>query len=129
MTIIKSLASIHIINLSIEVINGCNEWERTCKQKLILNITIEFDQKAAVASDSIKETLDYRAIKNRIIDEVSSTSYFLLETLTDRVLQIVMEYPLVIGATVRIDKPHALTHAESVSIEMNAKREDLKTPR
>jgi D-erythro-7,8-dihydroneopterin triphosphate epimerase len=123
MAITKSFASIHITDLALEVINGCNEWERTCKQKIILNIKIEFDQKNAVASDSIRETVDYRAIKNRIIDEASSTSYFLLETLTDRVLQIVMESPLVTGATVRIDKPHALSHAESVSIEMNARKE------
>jgi FolB domain-containing protein len=119
----KSLASIHITNLVMEVIIGCYEWERTCKQKIILNITIEFDHKDAVASDSIKKTLDYKTLKNRIVEDVSSTSYFLLETLTDRVLQITMEHPLVESATVRIDKPHALSHAESVSIEISARKE------
>jgi D-erythro-7,8-dihydroneopterin triphosphate epimerase len=46
----------------------------------------------------------------------------LLETLTKKLLDMIMEDERVSSAKVRVDKPHALRFAESVSFEMEAKR-------
>jgi len=121
--ITKTNAVIHITNLSLQAIIGCNEWERLKKQDIIINITMEFDHRAATQSDNLDTTLDYRGIKKRIVSEISNSSFMLLEKLSDHVLDIIMSYDKVLKATVRIDKPHALRFADSVSVEVSAKRE------
>jgi D-erythro-7,8-dihydroneopterin triphosphate epimerase len=122
--ITKTNATIRITNLTLQAIIGCNEWERLKKQEIVINISMEFDYRAAAQSDNLTTTLDYRGIKKRIISEIDNSSFMLLEKLTDHVLNIVMSYEKVISATVRIDKPHALRFADSVSIEVSAQRKE-----
>lgn len=123
MGIKKSYAVIRIKNLSLQTIIGCNDWERVRKQNVIINISIVFDQSHAVDGDSLKDTINYKALKNRIMEEVGNSSFFLLEKLTDHVLEIILSDSRVLNAIVKIDKPEALSHAESVSVEISGQRE------
>lgn len=45
-----------------------------------------------------------------------------MEVLTKRILDTIMEDKKVTWARVEVDKPHALRFAESVSMEMEARR-------
>lgn len=123
MKIEKSQAIIRIKDLKLQTIIGCNDWERHKRQDIIINISMSFDHHDAVASDSIQCTVNYKEIKDRIIEEAEITSFYLLEKLTDHLLNIVMSYPAVSAASVRVDKPGALSFADSVSVEIGAKRE------
>ena len=120
--ITKTNATIRITNLALQVIIGCNEWEREKKQDIIINISMEFDHRCAAQSDDLSTTLDYRGIKKRIISEINNSSFMLLEKLTDHILDIIMSNERVLTATVRVDKPRALRYADSVSIEISAQR-------
>ncbi len=111
-------ATIRITDLSLRAIIGINDWEREQKQDIIINIALDFDAAAPARSDDVKDTIDYKSLKQRIMRFVESSEYFLLEKLTDQVLGIVLEDPKVLSAWVRIDKPAALRFAKSVSVEM-----------
>ena len=117
------MATIRITNLKLRAIIGIYDWEREHKQDVIINITMDFDAAKACASDAIEDTLDYKTITKRIITEVEASDFFLLEKLTQFILDIVMDYSLVQEATVRVDKPFALRFADSVSIELHKKKE------
>ena len=117
------MATIRITNLRLRTIIGIYEWERKHKQDIVINVTIEFDATKASKSDNIDDTIDYKAITKNIIKEVEASEFFLLERLTDMVLQITMKHPQVVKATVRIDKPVALRFADSVSMELSANNE------
>lgn len=123
MRVKKSLATVHISNLSLETTIGWNTWEQQQKQNVIINITFDFDQTAAVESDELNDTVDYRALKNKIRREVESTSFKLLEKLADHILEVVMSDERVVSATIKVDKPHALSLADSVSVKISAERE------
>ena len=116
------MATIRITNLKLRTIIGTNDWERECKQDVLINVKIDFDATRASESDNIKDTIDYKAITKRIISEVEPSSFFLLEKLAKCILIIVMKNPLVKEATVRIDKPLALRFADSVSVELSEKQ-------
>ena len=116
------MATIRITDLSLRTIIGTNDWERTNKQDVIINVVIEYNAQKAAQSDNIKDAVDYKVITKKIIKEVESSQYGLLEKLTDAILRIVMEDQKVHAATVRIDKPFALRFARSVSLELSAKR-------
>jgi D-erythro-7,8-dihydroneopterin triphosphate epimerase len=123
MTIIKSAAVTKITNLRLQTVIGCNDWERNTRQEIIVNIEMTFNPQAAIESDRLEATLDYRAVKKRIIASVSASSFNLLESLTAHILDLIMEYPLVQSARVTVDKPKALRFADSVSIALSAQRE------
>jgi D-erythro-7,8-dihydroneopterin triphosphate epimerase len=114
--------TIRITDLLLRTIIGNNEWERSAPQDVIITIEIVFDASKAAASDSIKDTIDYKKLKRRIIVEVENSSFNLLESLTNMVLSIVMEEPRTKKAVVRIEKPGALRYARTVSVEMSDQR-------
>jgi len=117
-----ALAKLHITDLLLRTVIGDNQWEREVKQDVIINITCEFDASKAAATDALADTVNYKSMKKKIIAELESSSYRLLEKLTSRVLELVLEDARVLSATVRVDKPQALRYAKSVAIEMCGKR-------
>lgn len=119
----REMATIRITNLRLRTVIGVNDWERACRQDVVVNIKIGFDAGKACESDAIKDTVDYKAMTKRIIEEVEAASFFLLEKLAKRIVDIVMESPSVEEAAVRVDKPLALRFADSVSVELSRRKE------
>ncbi len=111
------MAIIRITDLKLKTIIGINAWERTTKQDVILNLQLNFDSSKAAQTDNINDTIDYKALKKRIIELVKASKFFLLEKLVEEVLSLIMSDPKILQATVRIDKPKALRFAKSVSVE------------
>jgi len=117
------MATIKITNLKLRTIIGIHDWERKHKQDIVINVTIQFDAAKACKSDAIEDTVDYKAITKQIIKDVEASDFFLLEKLAKLILNIAMNNPSVHEAAVRVDKPFALRFADSVSIELNQKRD------
>ncbi len=111
-----------IENLRLRTIIGINDWERTQKQEVVINLEAEFDGSKAGETDRIEDTVDYKKMNKRIIGVVESSQFFLLEKLVDTILKLVMEDPKIRRAKVKVDKPQALRFADSVSIEASAER-------
>ncbi len=109
-----------IDELRAEAIIGIHRHERKTKQPILINLDIEI--KHEVKDDEIKTTLDYEDLSNRIVDFVETSSFNLLETLVEKVLDIIFEYDMVTAAEVEIEKPQALKSAQSVSVISNRKR-------
>jgi FolB domain-containing protein len=116
------MATIRITNLKLRTVIGANDWERNCKQDIIINIKIDFDASTAAHSDDLKDTLDYKALTKQIIQMVEASQFFLLEKLAKKILTIVMNNPLVEKVKVRVDKPLALRFTDSVSVELEDKK-------
>ena len=114
---------IRIKNLRLRTITGINDWERKDLQDVVVNVEIAYDGSAAVESDDIDDSIDYKAITKRIIQEVEPSRFQLLDKLSGHILAILMEDERVQRATVEIDKPGALRFADSVSITCSAQRD------
>ena len=115
------MAIIRITDLSLKTIIGIFDWERKRKQKVVINVELEFNASKAVKTDNVDDTVDYKVITKKIIQHVGESKYFLLEKMAGSVLKIVLEDQRVKWAKVRIDKPGALRFARSVSVELEAK--------
>jgi D-erythro-7,8-dihydroneopterin triphosphate epimerase len=66
--------------------------------------------------------LDYKTITKKVIALVQDGRFKLLEVMTQKILDLIMEDKKVKRARVEVDKPHALRFARSVSVEMEARR-------
>jgi len=118
------MATIRISDLSLRAIIGTNDWEREKEQDILINVEIDFDASRAAQTDDIKDTVNYKEIKQNIIKLVEQSQFFLVEKLASEILNVVMQDSKVQKARVRIDKPQALRFAKSVSVELKQKREE-----
>ena len=114
--------TIRIKNLRLRTVIGIYDWEKKEPQDVIINVMFDFDGTRAAETDDIQYTVDYKRMKKRIIHEVESSAFQLIERLAQHILNIVMDDEKVDSARVEVDKPHALRFADSVSVTCSAVR-------
>ena len=113
------MSQIDIQDLHLRTIIGIFDWERTHKQDVLINITVDFDSTQAAKTDDIHDTVDYKTMNKKVIELVETSEFKLIETLADRILQVVLATKQVLSASVKVDKPGALRFAKSVGITVN----------
>ena len=91
--------------------HGASEAERSEEQPLDIDVRIEIDLSAAVASDRLERTLDYARLHERLVRTVRERSFHLLERLAAELLGIIFEDVRVAAAEVAIAKPQILEGA------------------
>jgi len=115
---------IYIQDLALRCIIGVYPEERRDKQDVIINVVLEADLQAAGLSDDLRNSVDYKSVKKRILEIVEGSDFNLVETLAERIAATCLEDPRVRRAVVRVDKPGALRFARSVAVEVDRARKD-----
>ncbi len=118
------LTEIHIKNLRLRTYIGFNEEERTKLQDVVINIKMQYDAREAMQSDEVADACDYKILNKKIIHLVENNRFNLLEKMASDIQKIIARDPLIMRASIEIDKPHALRFADSVSVKYHWKREN-----
>ncbi len=107
---------VYIRDLKIETVIGVNDWEREVHQTVSLDLEMATDIHTAAESDDIADTIDYKAVAKRIIAFVEGTEFQLVESLAERVTNIVRGEFGVRWVRLRVSKPGAVTGARDVGV-------------
>jgi dihydroneopterin aldolase len=110
--------------LTVECIVGIWDWERRVKQTVVIDLEMATDIRRAAASDHIDDTLDYKKVSKRLQSFVSESQFNLVETLTERIAQIVVTEFGVPWVKVRLNKRGALRGVRDVGIEIERTASD-----
>lgn len=113
-----SQAVINITNLRLRTFIGFNPEEQEKQQDIVINAEIHYPANKLCLNDDVENALNYKNIAKGIIKHVESGRFLLLEKLVSDVLEICHEHEWVTFAKVKIDKPHALRFADSVSLSL-----------
>ena len=113
---IKMEDIIYIKDLRIETIIGIFDWERKVKQEVSIDMEFPFDCKKAAATDSIEDTIDYKAITKGVIKFVEDSSFQLQETLAESIAALVKDEYGVKSIKLRVSKPGALRGSKDVGL-------------
>jgi len=113
---IKMEDIIYIKDLRIKTIIGIFDWERKVKQEVSIDIEFPFDCKKAAATDTIEDTIDYKAITKGVIKFVEDSSFQLQETLAESIASLVKNEYGVKSIKLRVSKPGALRGAKDVGL-------------
>ncbi len=114
---------VFIENLTIETVIGIFDWEREIRQTVSLDLEMDFDISKAAASDSIEDTLDYKAVAKRLIRFVEKSEFKLVEALAEECAQIVLnEFP-VGRLKLKLSKPGAVRGSSAVGVMIERSRE------
>ena len=107
---------IYIDDLKIETVVGIFDWERKIKQLVSINLQMATDIRQAAATDDIQYTLDYKTIAKRIIGFVEASEFFLVETLAEKIAELVMSEFQVPWLQLRLSKPGALRGSRDAGV-------------
>ncbi|KZX76427.1 D-erythro-7,8-dihydroneopterin triphosphate epimerase [Oleiphilus sp. HI0009] len=114
------LARIHVENLRLRTFIGFNQEELIKQQDVVINLWIDYPAHTACYSDDHHDALDYKVITKAVINLVEKGHFKLLEKLCSDILDIIMAHANVQIAQVKVEKPHALRFADSVSVTLSA---------
>ena len=108
--------TIFLRDLEVDATIGIFEWEKRIKQKVRIDLEMATNIATAAASDSIDDALDYKAISKRIIQFVEDSRYELIETLIEKVAEILLLEFSIPWVRVTISKPGAVRGSRNVGI-------------
>jgi len=107
---------IFLSDLRIETVIGIFDWERKIKQTVIFDLEMGADIKKSASSDHIDDTLDYKAVAKRVIQFVEGSEFQLVETLAEKVAQLILDEFSVPWIRLKLNKSGAIRGASGVGI-------------
>ena len=107
---------IFIRDLRIDTVIGIYDWERSIRQTVSLDLEMATDIRKAAASDAIDDTLNYKAVAKRIIAFVEESSFQLVETLAERIAELVLAEFGVPWLRLTLNKGGAVRGARGVGV-------------
>lgn len=107
---------IYISDLRIDTVIGIYDWERRTTQTIILDIEMGTDIKKAAATDTIENTLDYKAVTKRLISFVKESEFQLVETLAEKITEILLEEFAIPWCRLKLNKKGAVRGVRDVGI-------------
>ncbi|MBK7251973.1 MAG: dihydroneopterin aldolase [Gammaproteobacteria bacterium] len=113
---------IFLRGLEIECIIGFIEWERRVPQTVSIDLELPVDCRRAARTDSIADTLDYKAVAKRLIAFVEGSHYRLVETLAEHTARLVLEEFGVEWVRVSVNKPGAIRGSRDVGVTIERRR-------
>ena len=112
----QPMDKIYLTGLTVECIVGVWEWERQVKQTVVLDIEMALDIRKAAASDRLDDTIDYKKVSKRLLAFVGESQFQLVETLTERIAEIIVKEFHVPWVKVKLNKQGALRGSKDVGI-------------
>ena len=107
---------IYLKDLRIDTIVGIYEWERRTRQTVIFDIEMGADISKAARTDAIEDTLNYKAVAKRIISFVENSDCQLIETLAERVADILLQEFKVPWLRLSLNKQGAVRGVRDVGV-------------
>lgn len=114
--------TIFLHDLRVETIIGIWDWERKIRQTVSIDLEMGADIRAAAAADDIEHTLNYKLVAKRVQQYVTDSEFQLVETLAEKIAEIVLGEFEVPWVMVRISKPGAIRGARDVGVRIRRGR-------
>lgn len=107
---------IYLNDLRVDAVIGIYDWERRTKQTVILDIEMAADISKAARSDNIADALSYKAVAKRLSSYVSATEFALIETLAEKVAEILLNEFKTPWCRLKLNKKGAVRGACDVGV-------------
>jgi len=105
---------------------GIHKNEKINKQKIIFNIEINVNQNIYPDENDLSSIVDYEKITNKLKKLAKNKKYNFLESLAEDSFSEIFEDKRINSVKIKIEKPEAITNAESVGIEVFKSRNDYE---
>jgi len=118
-----STRRIFFSQLALDARIGILEHELRATQPLHIDAEIDVDILQPVQDQNLQTVLDYRLLRDAIVQECTQAHVNLLETLIEQVCnRLMQEFAEVQRVKIRISKPNAFSDCAAVGIELERSR-------
>lgn len=114
---------IFIHDLLLETIIGVHPWERDLRRTLRLDLELGADIYSAAATDRLEDTLDYQVVAQRISDFAAASDFQLVETLAERIADLLLQEFTVPWLRLTLHKPGAPSGAKEAGVVIERSRQ------
>lgn len=108
---------LHITELSVMAQIGVHAWEQKILQPLLLDIHIPLE--VCKCENKLENTLDYEMLCQYITNFIASSSFTLIETVAEAVVNLIKTEFKIDKVTLTVKKPHAIKNAKMVAITID----------
>jgi dihydroneopterin aldolase len=108
--------TIFVKDLRVKAIVGIWEWERRMPQVISIDLEMAADIRRASERDHIEATLDYKAVSKKVAKLVEDSGFQLIETLAERIAELVIGEFAVPWVKVAVHKPFAIRGSRDVGV-------------
>lgn len=115
---------VYLHNLRVDTVIGVWEWERRIRQTLILDIDLGTDISRAGETDAIEDTVDYKAVSDRVMDFTRASEFQLIETLATRLANLILEEFDVSWVRLKINKQGVVRNVRDIGVVIERGRRD-----
>lgn len=111
-----SMDLVYIRELEVETVIGIYDWEREIRQRVNLDLDMGTDIRQAANTEDVDNTLNYKAVSDRLIEFIEQSEFQLVETMAEQIAEIVMTEFGVKWLRLRLGKPGAVPQAKDVGV-------------
>jgi dihydroneopterin aldolase len=110
--------TIFLRDLRIDTVVGIWNWERKIRQTVSIDLEMGADVGLAAQHDDIEYTLNYKAVAKRIQSFVGESAFQLVETMAERIADVILTEFAVPWVKVTVNKPGAIRGARDVGVRI-----------
>ena len=107
---------VFVQGLKVDTVIGIYDWERKIRQEIVLDIEMSSDIATASKTDHIDQALNYKNVCKRIASFVRESKFELVETLAEKICQLILNEFNVNWVKLKLNKGEAITGAEGVGV-------------
>ena len=111
-----STDSLFLRNILVRCIIGVYPHERDKPQNILVSVTLHLPLREVGTADEISQSVDYSDLETRIVQRLEDSSFSLIEAVAEEVAGLCLQNALVREVEVTVEKPQALTYAQSVGV-------------
>jgi FolB domain-containing protein len=111
-----------ISNLRLQGILGVNDNERITRREIVINVEIGTDTSRAGISDDLSASVDYSILSKEIRTLVQKAERFTIEALAEDIAGLCLAKSAVQQVVVRVEKPGAISGADSAGVQIERTR-------
>ena len=105
---------------------GIHQYEKSNRQKIIFNIVIDVNQNIFPDENNLSSIVDYEKITNKLEILAKNKKYNFLESLAEDSFNEIFADKRINSVKIKIEKPDAITNAQSVGVEVFKSRSDYE---
>ncbi len=113
---------VYVRDLQVAALIGIYDWERQIRQIINIDLEMGWDNRKAAVSDDIKDTLNYKAASKMVVELVEASEFRLVETLAERIAELLLEKMKIPWVKVTLGKPKAVSGSREVGVIISRKR-------
>lgn len=107
---------VFIEQLSVITTIGVYDWEQTIEQKLVFDIEMGWDNRAAAKSDEVNDCLSYADISEAVVNHVEGQRFALVERVAEEVASLLLSRFNSPWVRIKLSKPGAVARAANVGV-------------